>query len=122
MNAVAPGADDVLSDLRAATLSQLQASGRFSKVTVVPEPTDLIMTVDIDKYAKVTVGERILVGVFAGRNRIGANVKIAQASTNAVIKSYEANGESAAHPLSSESGISDAMREAAKQVAAGAFF
>jgi hypothetical protein len=120
VNAVAPDSQDVLSDVRAAILGQLEATGRFSRVTVSPEATDLVMTVDIVNYAKVTVGERLLVGVLAGRNRIGTTVKVAQTANNTVIKSYEANGESAAHPLSSESGLSDAVREAAKEVAAGA--
>lgn len=120
VNAVAPDSEDVLSDVRAAVLGQLQATGRFSRVVVGPGQADLVMTVDIVQYAKVTVGERLLVGVLAGRNRVGADVKIVETSNNALIKSYEANGESAAHPLSSESGVSDAVREVAKQVASGA--
>ena len=74
------------------------------------------------QFAKVTVGERLLVGTLAGRNRVNLTVQITQPSTNTLVEAYEANGESAAHPLSSESGLSDAVREAAKEVAAGATF
>lgn len=120
VNPVDKDSSDVVTDVSAAILGQLQATGRYSKVVVNAEPTDLLMTVDIVKYSKVTVGERLLVGVFAGRNRINTQVTIVQSGTNATLRSYEADGESAAHPLSSESGVSDAVREAAKQVAAGA--
>src|SRR5215469_3829590 len=62
VNPVDEDSDDVLADVRAGLLGQLQACGAYSKVTVGNEPTDLIMTVDITKYAKVGVGERLLVG------------------------------------------------------------
>lgn len=118
VNAVAKDSGDVLADLRAAILGQLMASGRYSKVSAGPEPSDLIITVDIVKYAKVSTAERILAGALAGRNRVGTDVKIVQPSTNVTVKSFEANGESASHPLSSESGLSDAVREVAKQISA----
>jgi hypothetical protein len=118
VNAVAKDSGDVLPDLRAAILGQLLSNGRYSKVSVGPEPSDLIITVDIVKYAKVSTAERILAGALAGRNRVGTNVKIVQPSTNVTVKSFEANGESASHPLSSESGLSDAVREVAKQISA----
>ena len=120
VNAVAPDSGEVLADVRAAVLGQLEATGHYSRVSVGPEPSDLVITVDIIKYAKVTTGERILVGALAGRNRVGTNVKIVQSATSVTIKSFEANGESASHPLSSESGFSDAVREVAKQISAGA--
>ncbi len=120
VNPVDKDSDDVLSDVRSAVLGQLQATGHFSKVIVGSEATDLIITVDITKYSKVTVGERLLVGALAGRNRVATQVKIIQTAGNVTIKSFEAEGESAAHPLSSESGLSDAVREVAKQIASAA--
>jgi len=120
VNPVDKDSSDVLADVRVAVLGQLQASGSYSKVTVGTEPTDLIMTVDITKFAKVSVGERILAGALAGRNRVGTQVKIVQTSNNATLKSFEADGESAAHPLSAESGLSDAVREVAKQISSAA--
>ncbi len=116
VNAVAPDSTDQLLDIRAAILSQLSATGQYSKVVLDNEPTDLVVTIDITKYAKVSVGERLLVGALAGRNRVGGEVTVTQTATNAVIKTFEADGASAAHPLSSESGLSDAVREMAKQV------
>jgi len=115
----ADGSDEVLADVRSAVLGQLLSDGRFSKVVVANEPTDLVMNIDIVKYAKVTVGERILVGALAGRNRVNLAVKIIQPGSNTVVEAFEADGESASHPLSSESGMSDAVRQAAKQLAAG---
>ncbi len=120
VNPVDKDAADVLPDIRAAILSQLEATGHYSRVTLGTEKTDIVMTVDITKYSKVTVGERLLVGVFAGRNRVDVHVKIADAATNATIKEFEAEGNSAAHPLSSESGVSDAVREVAKEIASAA--
>jgi len=120
VNPVDKDSDEVLADVRSSLLGQLQATGYYSKVVVTQENTDLVMTVDITKYAKVTVGERLLVGALAGRNRVGTQVKIVQSSSNTTIKSFEAAGESAAHPLSSESGISDAVREVVKQISSAA--
>lgn len=122
VNPIADGSDEVLADVRSAIVAQLISTGRFSRVVVASEPTDLVMDADIIKFAKVTVGERILVGTLAGRNRVNLSVKIVQPPANTLIEAYEADGESAAHPLSSESGLSDAVREAAKEVAAGATF
>ena len=122
VNPKAEGSDEVLADVRSAIVAQLISSGRFSTVIVANAPTDLVMNADIEKFAKVTVGERILVGTLAGRNRVNLTVQIIQPSTNTIVETYEATGESAAHPLSSESGLSDAVREAAKEVAAGATF
>src|SRR5690349_13694759 len=85
VNAVAKDSDSVLADVRAAILGQLEASGRYSKVSVGPEPSDLVITVDIVKYAKVSTGERILAGALAGRNRVGTNVKIVQSTTSVTV-------------------------------------
>lgn len=117
VNAVAPDSTDQLLDIRSAVFTQLSATGKYSKVVLDNEPTDLVMQIDITKYAKVTVGERLLVGALAGRNRIGGEITVTQTASGTVIKKFEAEGASAAHPLSSESGLSDAVREMAKQVA-----
>lgn len=120
VNPATTDSEDVLSDVRAAVLSQLLSTGHYSKVVTDPEQTDLIITVNIIKYAKVSVGERLLIGALAGRNRVGTDVKIVQTVGNVSIKEFTAEGESAAHPLSSESGISDAIREVAKQISSAA--
>ena len=109
VNAVAPDSTDQLLDIRAAIFSQLSASGNYAKVVLDNEPTDLVMTIDITKYAKVSVAPQL----FAD---LGGEVTVTQTATNTVIKTFEADGASAAHPLSSESGLSDAVREMAKQV------
>jgi len=120
VNPVVGDSDEVLSDVRSAILSQLMATGRYTSVVTAPVPTDLVITVDIVKYSKVSVGERLLVGLLAGKNRVHTDVKITRTSNGALVKSFHAEGNSAAHPLSSESGISDAIREVAKEVASGA--
>jgi hypothetical protein len=120
VNPVAKGSEEVISDIRAATLAQLLATGYFSRVVVAPEETDVVVTVNIVAYSRVTAGERFMWGALAGRNRIATQVKMVQTSTNVSIKSFEATGESGAIPLVSEAGLSDAVRELAKQIAAGA--
>lgn len=119
---VIPKADDskeIASDVKATVAGDLLSSGMFHRIAGANEPADVIVTVDIVEYARVTVAERILVGVFAGRNRVKADIELTNGKTGAVMRVFEAYGKSAAHPLSSEAGYSDALREFSKEVLRG---
>jgi len=110
---------EVLEDLKAAVAGQILAGGRFRRVAVAGDEADVVVTVKITGYARVTLGERLLVGVLAGRNRVETQVTVTDGHTQQVLRAYQANGESAAHTMSGEAGTSDAVREAAKEIALG---
>ncbi len=55
-------------------------------------------------------------GVPAGSNELKAAVTLNDAATKAVVTVFDVSGESAAHPLSSENGMDDAIREAATKI------
>ncbi len=119
INASAPQSPEIVPDLRSAIVGQLISMGRFRRVVGENEPADLVVKLDIINYQRVTVVDRLLVGVFAGRNRITCNVSVTDGKNGTVIRAFEAAGASAAHPLSSEAGYADALREVAKQTALG---
>ncbi len=108
-----------LPDIRGALAGQLFASGRFHRLAAADEPGDLVITVKINEYAKVETVERVFAGVLAGRNRLGAEVLVTDGKTGSLLRHYEAHGESAAHPMSTEGSFSDAVREFSKEVAVG---
>ncbi|HYM02822.1 MAG TPA: DUF4410 domain-containing protein [Stellaceae bacterium] len=120
--AIQPTAKDsqeIIGDVRSSVVGQLLSSGRFHRISADGEPADVIVTVDIVQYERVSVGERILVGALAGRNRVSARVTVSDGRTGSVIRRFEAQGKSAAHPLSSEAGYTDALREFSRQVLLG---
>jgi hypothetical protein len=120
VNPVVGESQELLPDIRAALLAQLLATGRFSQVVTYEGPTDLLMTVEVVKVAKVTVTERVFLGALAGRNRVGVNVRIIDPATGITLKSYDAEGDSAAEILSAQAGLGDAIGQVARQVAEGA--
>jgi hypothetical protein len=120
VNPVVGESYELLPDIRAALLAQLMAGGQYAQIVTYEGPTDLVMTVEVVKVTQVSVSERIFLGALAGRNRVGVNVRIIDPATGTILKSYNAEGDSAAEPLSAQAGVSDAIREMARQVAAGA--
>jgi len=119
VNPKAEDSQEIVDDVRGSVAEELLSSGRFHRIAGANEPADIVVTVDIIEYERVTVGERILVGVFAGRNRVRANISLTDGRTGTSLRSFQAYGKSAAHPLSSESGYTDALREFSKEVLVG---
>jgi hypothetical protein len=119
VNPVVAQANPLLPDIRAALLAQLMASGRFSQVVAYPAHTDLLITVDIANVVEIAPAERVLLGL-AGRNRIGATIRLIDPASGDIIKTFDAEGSSAAQPLADASGMRDAIQQFARQVAEGA--
>ncbi len=119
LQASATDAAAVIPDIRGAVAGQLFASGRFHRLAAESEASDVVITVKINEYARVETVERVVAGVLAGRNRVGAEVVVTDGRTGAVLRHYQAHGESASHPMSTEGSFSDAVREFSKEVAVG---
>jgi len=118
---VVANANDIVPLISQALIGQLGATGRFSQILAYDAPCDLWLTVEITKVAKVESYERYLIGPLAGRNRIDVTVRITDPFSGAVLKTYNAEGNSAAESvLSGEGGMADAIRQLALQVAVGA--
>jgi hypothetical protein len=115
----AANSTEIVPDLRSSVVGQLLSTGRFRRLAAANEDADVVVTVEITDYQRVTVAERVLVGALAGRNRIATKVTITDGRSGERIRGFEASGRSAAHPLSSEGGYSDALREVSKQLMLG---
>ena len=55
----------------------------------------------------------------AGPNGLDASVQLRDEKVNQVVMSFDVEGTSASHPLSSEAGLDDAIREAANEIIKG---
>jgi hypothetical protein len=110
---------DIVPDMRGAIVGVLLSTGRFKRIVAETDPADLVLNLDITDYRRVGVAERVFIGAMAGPNRLTVMVSATDGTTGAVVRQFQATGESAAHPLSGEAGYSDALREVAKQVLVG---
>jgi hypothetical protein len=103
---------DAAGRLRNDLFGRLVTEGVFKQVVQPGEPADYRMTVALSGVEEVSQASRILFGVFAGSNELKAAVTLVNGA-GAVVEKFTVTGESASHPLSSENGIEDAVREAA---------
>jgi len=108
--------EDIVPDMQAAIVGQLLSMGRYKRVVAASDAADLVLTLEITDYRRVGVAERVFIGAMAGPNRLTVIVSATDGRTGAVLRQFQATGESASHPLSGESGYSDALREVAKQI------
>jgi hypothetical protein len=88
-------------------------------VVHVPEPADYRMDVKIRGAREVSTGARIMLGVMIGPNNTTVAVTVRHQATNQLITAFEVTGTSAAHPMSSEAGLDDAVREAVVKIIEG---
>ena len=107
---------DAAHRMRVELFGRRVAEGVFRQVVAVGEPADYRMEVALGGVEEVSQGARIFFGVMAGSNDLKAAVSLREAAADALITAFDVSGESAAHPLSSESGMEDAIREAATKI------
>jgi hypothetical protein len=106
---------DAAGRLRNDLFGRLVTEGVFKQVVQPAESADYRMTVALSGVEEVSQASRILFGVLAGSNELKAAVTLVNAA-GTVVEQFTVTGESASHPLSSENGIEDAVREAATKV------
>jgi hypothetical protein len=104
---------DAAGRLQNDLFGRLVTEGVFKQVVQAGQPADYRMTVALSGVEKVSQAARIFFGVLAGSNELTADVTLVSATSGAVVERFKVTGESASHPLSSENGIEDAIREAA---------
>ncbi len=98
---------------------RLVAEGVFAQVVQAGQPADYRMKVVMSGIDEVSQGARIFLGIFAGANELVADVTLTNNLSEQQIAQLTVAGESAAHPLSSESGLEDAVREAVTKIIEG---
>jgi Domain of unknown function (DUF4410) len=119
LNVTAPADEDsadALHLIRNELFGRLVAEGVFKEVVAAEEPADYRMDVVLSNVDEVSQGARIFFGVLAGSNELKAAVTVIDAATAQPVTSFNVGGESASHPMSSENGLEDAVREAVTRI------
>ncbi len=96
--------------------SRLVSVGLFKSSVIYPNKGDYSLEVDVLGVRLVSNAARIWWGVMAGASGIEANVLLRD-ETGKVLSDFHADGSSATHPFSSESGSDNAVNELANQIA-----
>lgn len=106
---------EAMTDIKASVIGQLLASGRFHRVTI--NKPNLIISINITHYRTVSPFLRYLVWMAAGSNIVEAQIKASEG--NNILRNFKVKGQSAAHPISPESGLADAVAQFSKNVLLG---
>ncbi len=104
--------------LRSEVAGRLIGAGIADRIVNPGVPAPLALDVNVSRTRTVSVAERVLFGAMAGRNEVGATATVTNAS-GAVLRSYQVESGSAAHPFSGESRQSDAQKRFAADVVSG---
>lgn len=96
--------------------TKLVTDGVFKSVVLPPDKGDYDLEVNILGVRVVSNTARLMVGVMAGPSSIETEVKLKNPAIGKVITAFNAEGSSASHPLSSQTGYENAVREAADNV------
>ena len=114
-----PVHQEVATRVRERLFGRLVSDGIFRAVVLPPEPADYHMDVKIRGAREVSTGARIMLGAMIGPNTTAVAVAVRRQTTNQTVTAFEARGTSAAHPMSSEAGLDDAVREAVAKTIEG---
>lgn len=100
----------VAGKVRDQLFGKLVSRGKFSQVLAKESPQGkYALKVIIDDVATVSVGVRIIAGVFAGGDELSATVELTDTASGEVQKSFIVKAEAAATWLSSEYGVDSAV-------------
>ncbi len=95
--------------------ARLVSEGLFKSAVIYPNKGDYNLEVDVLGVRLVSGAARIWLGVMAGASGMEANVLLRD-ETSKVLTEFHADGSSATHPLSSESGYENAVNALATEI------
>jgi hypothetical protein len=104
------------SSLQEKLYARLVSEGLFRSSVIYPNKGDYSLEVDVLGVRMVSNAARLWWGIMAGASGIEANVLLRD-ETGKILTEYHADGSSATHPLSSESGSDNAVNQLATQIA-----
>ena len=108
-------AQKACSSLQEKLYSRLVSEGIFKSSAIYPNKGDYNLVVDVLGVRLVSNAARLMLGVMAGGSGIEANVLLTDESGK-LLTDFHADGNSASHPMSSESGSDNAVNELANQI------
>ena len=106
----------MIQRLRSELFGRLVSEAIFKRVLHPQEKGDYVMEVRVLDTEEVSQGARIFFGVLAGSNRMRCGVRLVDHATGRVVTDFNVEGASASHPLSSENGLDDAIREVVSNI------
>jgi hypothetical protein len=122
VKAVGTDADEdteaVLQKLRSSLFGGLVANGVFKQVVHTSDPADYRLAISIDGVRAVSQGARIFFGVLAGENQLAAHCLLTDSASGEKVADFTVTGASAAHPLSSENDMDDAIGKVVEKIVA----
>ena len=95
--------------------ARLISEGLFKSSVIYPNKGDYSLEVDVVGVRMVSNAARIWLGVMVGASGMEANILLRD-ETGKVLTEFHADGSSATHPLSSESGSDNAVNQLATQI------
>jgi hypothetical protein len=95
---------------------RLVSEGLFKQAVQPEQPAHYDLNVQVGDVREVSQAASILFGVFAGVTKLLASVSLYDRASGQLVTAFDVEAESASHPLSSEAGIEDAVREAATKI------
>lgn len=104
------------SSLQEKLYSRLVSEGLFKSSVIYPNKGDYTLEVDITGVRLVSNAARLMLGVMAGASGVEASVLLRDDSGK-VLTEFHADGSSASHPLSSETGPDNAVNQLATKIA-----
>lgn len=104
------------SSLQEKLYARLVSEGLFKSSVIYPNKGDYSLEVDVVGVRLVSNAARLWLGVMAGASGIEADVLLRD-ETGKVLTEFRADGSSATHPMSSESGSDNAVNELATKIA-----
>jgi hypothetical protein len=107
---------EVADRIREKLFGKLVSDRIFKTVVHAPEPADYRMDVKVKGARQVSTGARLWLGAMAGSNNLTLEVTVAEFATKRLVTSFQVEGASASHPLSSEATLDDAIREACTKI------
>jgi len=99
--------------------TKLVTDGVFQKTVLPPEKADYDLEVNVLGVRVVSNTTRLMVGVMAGPSSIETEAKLQDSGKNKIITVFNAEGNSASHPMSSAAGYENAVRETADHIIKG---
>ena len=105
-------------EIRDGVLERLIGSSLAQHVVPAGEKADRVLVIEVTRVRHVSSGERLMLGVMAGRNVIVATETVRNAG-GPPLKVFTVDAESAAHPLSGESEFEDALHTFAEKTMDG---
>ncbi|WP_428486520.1 DUF4410 domain-containing protein [Rhodopila sp.] len=108
---------DQCEELLTALAGHLVGAGLAARIALPGQPADLSLDVRVTRIRTVSTTARVVLGTVAGRNVV-VGTDTLRDSTGAVLRAFEVEGDSAAHPFSGQTTLLDADREFATETVA----